>query len=224
MSRKAIPKKLEKLIYQESGMCCPMCSETDVSTFQIHHIQPYSEVKEHTFDNMILLCSSCHSKVTAGDIHEREIYKLKINLSNGNHPYINKDEKKDSNVINLSDYVVNEGIVANNVNVDLPKPPKIIQQPPDGAIASSLQHRNYVKYLIDRYHEFKLAEAGKNKMNYQIFYQTIKRQFGSKWDMIDLNRFDILTSYLQDRIDKTRLGRNRTKCYSSFDEYMQKHG
>lgn len=55
---------------------------------------------------------------------------------------------------------------------------------PSGTIASSAIHRNYTKYLIDRYHDFKKANAGKAKMNYVIFYEAIKRGFGAKWDHI----------------------------------------
>ena len=223
MNRKAMPEKIKKRIYQESGMLCPMCGESDVSTFEIHHIQAFADVGKHEEENMILLCSNCHSKVTAGEFQETDIFKLKIAIMKGKHPYINK--KNPNNIINFTGGL-NEGIVANKVEIkNQNKSIKI--KAPDGTIALSLNHRNYVKYLIDRYHEFKKAEVGKGKMNYAIFYGSIKREFGAKWDMIQLNRFGVLSKYLQRRIDKTILGKNQKAKhmirYSTFKEYLAKH-
>ncbi len=128
-------------------------------------------------------------------------------------------------VINFSGGI-NQGVVANKVEIKNTKK-QVKFEAPQGAIASSLLHRNYTKYLIDRYHEFKKAEVGKEKMNYKIFYASIKRKFGAKWDLIPIERFEELTFYLQERIDKTILGKNKkatnSKSYSTFNEYLSKH-
>ncbi|MDH3976142.1 MAG: HNH endonuclease [Deltaproteobacteria bacterium] len=223
MSRKSIPEKIKKLIFQEAGMMCPMCGETDVSTFDIHHIQPFKLVEVHDEDNMILLCKNCHGKVTAGDYSESQILRLKVALANGRHPYIKK--KKPSNVINLRNSI-NTGILANKLEINSTN--KVIKlNAPEGCIGANRDHRNYVKRLIDRYHEFKKAEVGTGKMNYAIFYKTIQRKFGAKWDMLPLNVFDSLCQYLQNRIDETVLGKNKKKKgikrYSTFPEYLEKY-
>lgn len=80
MKRKAIPEKIKKSLYQEAGMTCPQCGEKDISTFEIHHITPFSEVGSHEEENLILLCSNCHAKVTSGDISESVILKLKYHF------------------------------------------------------------------------------------------------------------------------------------------------
>jgi len=135
------------------------------------------------------------------------------------------NNENSDNVINFSGGT-NYGVVANKVEVKNTKKHVKIEAP-QGAIASSLIHRNYTKYLIDRYHEFKKAEVGKEKMNYKILYGSIKRKFGAKWDMVPLGRFHELVLYLQDRIDKTVLGKNKkaskSKSYSSFEEYAEKY-
>ena len=65
-------------------------------------------------------------------------------------------------------------------------------------------------------------------MNYNILYASIKRKFGAKWDMIPMERFDDLSEYLQQQIDKTSLGKNYKskgrKNYSTFSEYRDKYG
>ncbi len=129
------------------------------------------------------------------------------------------------NVVNFTGGV-NEGIVANKVEIKTTNK-NIKISAPQGAIASSLLHRNYTKYLIDRYHEFKKADVGKEKMKYTVFYSSIKREFGAKWDMIPLKKFPELSSFIQRRIDNTILGKNKkannVKCHSSFEEYAAKH-
>ncbi len=140
-----------------------------------------------------------------------------------------KNKIKNANTGNVINFTggTNEGIVANKVEIKTIKNNVTIAAP-HGTIASSLMHRNYSKYLIDRYHEFKKADVGKDKMNYAVFYGAIKREFGAKWDMIPLERFSELSSFIQRRIDNTILGKNKksnnVKRYSSIDEYTAKHG
>jgi len=151
---------------------------------------------------------------------------LEIEIMKFSDKVKNKIENTNSrNILNFRGN--NEGIVANNVEIKtLKKTVKV--SAPQGTIASSLIHRNYSKYLVDRYHDFKLADVGKEKMKYTILYSAIKREFGAKWDMIPLEKFNELSSFLQKRIDGTILGKNKKankiKRYSSFEEYSVKHG
>lgn len=232
---KSIPEKIKKKIYQESGMVCPMCGEEDVATFEIHHIKPISEGGETEERNLILLCSSCHSKVTHGGIKKSNILKLKQSLHNVNRSQSHKTaqshktESVPSNVINFPKGI-NQGIIANVINKTKIVTPRntVKMSPPDGSIASDLMHKNYIKYLIDRYHKFKEADVGRKEMKYSILYSSIKRKFGAKWDMIPMERFDELSGYLQQRIDGTILGKThksrKQKNYSEFLEYCEKHG
>lgn len=40
---------------------------------EIEHIEPYSEVRKHEFDNLVLLCSRCHREVTSKRISKRRV-------------------------------------------------------------------------------------------------------------------------------------------------------
>jgi len=136
------------------------------------------------------------------------------------------DNKGAVNVLNFTGGF-NEGIVANNLEIR-PTNKTIKIAAPLGTIASSLIHRNYSKYLIDRYHDFKVADVGKENMKYSVFYSVIKRKFGAKWDMIPLGKFADLSFFIQQKIDNTILGKNKKtkhiKSYSTFEEYSDKHG
>lgn len=225
MVSRHIPEKMKKRIYQEANMTCPNCGERDVSTFEIHHIQPFSEVKKHEEKNLILLCSNCHASATAGQLSEIAVLRLKLELMTGSLTTSLKTEPAVSNVISL-DSVRNQGVIANNVTVKGTLA-RVTQLPTSGSIACSLTHRNYIKYLIDRYHNFKVAEVGKSGMKYAVFYGSIKRKFGAKWDSIPLDRFSELSEYIQKRIDKTVLGKKHKsqgrRCYSSYEEYLKKN-
>ena len=224
---KSIPERIRKKIYQESGMACPICGEENVATFEIHHIKPISEGGKDEEGNLILLCSNCHSKVTHGEIKTPEILKLKKSLRNADRS--RKTESVSSNVINFLEGI-NQGTIANVVNkTEIVTQSKTVKvNPPDGSIASNLMHKNYIKHLIDRYHEFKKFKVGRAGMKYAILYDSIKRGFGAKWDMIPMERFDELSEFLQQQIDRTFLGKTRKsrrqKNYSTFSEYCDKYG
>ena len=208
-------------------MICPICGEEDVTTFEIHHIKPIAEGGKTTEGNLILLCSNCHSKVTHGEIEAPEIIKLKRSLRGGNRSH--KTGNTSSNVINFPKGV-NQGTIANVVNkTEIVTQNKTVRiNPPDGSIASNLVHRNYIKKLIDRYHKFKEYDVGRDGMKYPILYKSIEREFGAKWDMVPIGKFDRLSEFLQQKIDRTKLGRTLKsrgqKNYSTFQEYRDKHG
>lgn len=180
-----------------------------------HHIKYYAEEQKHEFNNLILVCANCHERIHAGEILTSVVYQKKIDATSGKrHP--------SGNVIHLENST-NTGVIANKV---VSRSVRVTQAPPAGTIASDREARNYVKYLIDRYHEFKATDVGKENMNYAVFYGAIKRKFGAKWDHIALDKLDQVISYICDRIDKTALGRNRKaqgqKNYSIFREFIQR--
>ena len=221
MSRKPIPRLVEKRLYKEANSQCPRCEQADVATLQVHHIKPVAEGGSDDEENLIVLCSNCHSKVTSDEITEAEILRLKISLMKGTSPRASNNTN--GKIVNFTGGA-NSGIIANEVTMKTQKK-TVRMNPPPGSIGSSLDHRNYIKYLIDRYHEFKKADS-REDMKYNIFYRTINREFGAKWDMIALEQFDKLSIHIQTRIDRTILGRNKkarsVKRYSTFQEHQEK--
>ena len=225
MQRTRISERVKKKLRQETENRCPICGEDNEFTFEYHHIKPVAEGGKSEEKNLILLCSNCHSKVTHSQIEESEILRVKKLLSNDYYQY--RAKKTARNVIDFSG--INKGQVANNIEkIEIKTQNKTVKiNPPPGAIASSLLHRNYIKSLVDKYHKFKKSEVGQEKMKYSILHDSIKREFGAKWDMIPLERFNDLSAYLQDRIDKTILGKihkaKGRRSYSTFEEYIDKH-
>jgi hypothetical protein len=78
--RKNIPQKnkVRAELQREIQSMCPFCESEDVGHFEIHHIDenPSNNLKS----NLLLLCPSCHSKVTKGDITMIEVLNKKEKL------------------------------------------------------------------------------------------------------------------------------------------------
>ncbi len=72
---------MDRAVRVEAGHRCaiPTCRAT--SGLQIHHIEEWAKVREHSFENLILLCANCHARITAGEIDRRSVTAYKRNLS-----------------------------------------------------------------------------------------------------------------------------------------------
>ncbi len=77
--RPAVPLRLKRAVLVEAGHRCaiPTCRAVPV---EIAHIVPWSEAREHTFDNLIALCPNCHSRFDRGDIDRLSMIIYKRNL------------------------------------------------------------------------------------------------------------------------------------------------
>lgn len=134
-------------------------------------------------------------------------------------------------VINFHSRVGNAVVGDNNkvtIKNVIPKKTTKIKYP-EGCIGYDNIKGNYIGYLITRYHEYKEYEVGKANMNYARFGSDLKRIFkiGKNRSIynVPIDRFDELSSYIQIRIDGTKLaqinkGKARTKNYETFEEYV----
>lgn len=77
--RPPIPRQLRREVLFEAGHRCaiPTCKQVPV---EIAHIVPWSQIGEHTFDNLIALCPTCHTRYDRGDIDRQSMFMYKRNL------------------------------------------------------------------------------------------------------------------------------------------------
>jgi hypothetical protein len=98
---------------------------------------------------------------------------------------------------------------------------------PAGSIGRDLSQRNYIRYLVERYHRFREADSsfgsGSPRFSYAVIFKSIERRFKAPTYFIPQVRFNELVEYLQQRVDQTILGkRNRARgiCnYASPEEF-----
>ena len=195
--------------------------------------------ERHAFDNLILMCAR-HSKLIDSEpnrftadwlreikaeharegpieLPESDAHKAELLLKNYRSIYISAGGHV--MVDSLGAIQADRAVIMNQK-----KSVQIL--PPRGSLASDLSKRNYVKHLIDRYHEFASQQPGR-KFSFAAIYAEITKRFGAKWDLIPLHLFEDLASFLQHRIDRTMIGgMNRGKGnpnYSTYDEFCQKY-
>jgi len=91
--RPPIPRHLEREVKMETGYRCaiPACRQTPVV---IAHIIPWEKVKEHTFDNLIALCPTCHARYDyTKEIDRKAMFQYKTNLSVVNGRYCDLEQR-----------------------------------------------------------------------------------------------------------------------------------
>jgi len=220
---KVISAKTKKLIFQEANSRCAFCSESNIDTLEIHHIHERADGGGNEPENLILVCANCHNAITNNTISKSEVMGKKNTLMQ--KTLVEKTKEKTSAKIFHLNNSINNGFIGETINIKTVRITSLKLSPPENSIASDLNKRNYVKRLIERYQEFKKSEKDIGNYKYAIIYSAIKREFKCKWDMIPLYKFDNLVLYLQNRIDKTILGRTRKnrgeKNYRSFEEFLK---
>ncbi|MGD9851192.1 MAG: HNH endonuclease [Nitrospirales bacterium] len=68
--RPPIPAELKREVRQRCGFGCVICGSP---IYDYDHIEEFSLVKEHTFENLTLLCPLCHRKKTKGLITKQMV-------------------------------------------------------------------------------------------------------------------------------------------------------
>lgn len=87
--RPSIPRPLERELFVEAGYRCAIPTCRAAAPLQIDHIEDWAKVREHKFENMIVLCSNCHGRKGSrrGQIDRTALRQYKANLSILNHRY-----------------------------------------------------------------------------------------------------------------------------------------
>lgn len=81
-----VPALLARQLKVEAGHRCaiPTCRQVPI---ELAHIEPWHKVREHSFENMIALCPTCHTRFDGGDIDRRSMRMYKANLTIINSRY-----------------------------------------------------------------------------------------------------------------------------------------
>ncbi|MGW8846842.1 HNH endonuclease [Streptomyces xiamenensis] len=90
--RCAIPEALKRSTLVEAGHRCaiPVCRQVPV---EIAHIVPWSKVNEHSPDNLIALCPTCHARYDKGEIDRKSMLQYKSNLEVLNGRYTDTERQ-----------------------------------------------------------------------------------------------------------------------------------
>lgn len=128
------------------------------------------------------------------------------------------------NVTSIADSTVHGGVHTGPTTINQIHRGRRSSRPteyPVGSIGRDLVQRNYVRYLVERYHRFRQADSrfgsGPARFSYAVFFKNIEREFKAPTYFIPEARFNELVEYLQQRIDRTILGkRNRARGIRNY--------
>ncbi len=110
----------------------------------------------------------------------------------------------------------NRNTVIGQIVFSTPKVKSVKTEYPAGSIGADLLRRNYVKYLVERYHKFKEADGSFGKASrhsYAVIYKNIEASFKAPAYFVPVTRFDELVAYLQGRIDRTMQPAKEVRCH-----------
>ena len=246
-----------KRLFALSGNRCaftdcliPIAEENGTITGVICHIKaarpggPRYDIEQteegrHSFSNLILLCAR-HSKIIDSEPRRYTVSRL-LEMKRNHEPRgpveISDFDRRIAEIL-LNNYRTMHitagghvmvgspgGIQTSNLTIKNQKRKPTIN-PPAGSVGSSLSHRNYIQHLIERYNGFASQQPGR-KFKHAVIYTRIKARFGAHWNFASLDRFEDIATFLQQSIDRTKLGSiNRSKGipnFSLFTEYRQKY-
>ncbi|TCM51118.1 hypothetical protein C8J36_110125 [Rhizobium sp. PP-F2F-G48] len=241
--RCAFPGCAVRLVDESGAIIGEICHMKARNAHGPRYDPSQSETERQSYDNLLLLCPTHHRTIDA----QPEVFSVALLKDMKARAEADHSEPERPNdaffaaalLAKLHDLVItdNRGNIAINspgsvqagtvVFKTTKSKPKIAA--PAGSIGADGDRRRYVKYLIDRYIQFaKLEPSRSGEFKHAVIYASIKREFGSQWELVSLARFADLCVYLQARIAKTRFGRiNAAKgqaLFSSFEEYLSKHG
>lgn len=198
-----------------------------------------TDEERNGFNNLILLCGRHHTIIdTEISAHSVErLIKIKENHEQSGIIEITPQTTSiaESLLQNYQKIIIqnNKGPVAvnspgaiqtNTLNLKTTKR-NVTIAPPDGSVSSVLEMCSYTEYLISKHQDYQKQHKEKTgKYKYMAIFNAIKREYGCKWQLIPVERFEELVLFLQKRIDNTKIGRIRKsrgqKRYHSFREHI----
>jgi len=222
--RNAIPALKQKQLLQEANSQCPFCGDRDVSAIEFHHMD--NDPSNNDLGNLIIVCSSCHSRITKGVISEADVFTKKRELY-----WTSQSRLKDSQAkfnVNITSSTFHGDIAQNIIKISGMKAPRLVHPP--GSIGANLAMKGYVDYLVRRYFDYRKADRsyGRNKnFSHAVLHKNIEREFGAKTFFLPEYTCIKLVEYLTRHIDNTIQGKKNRSMgipnYHDFETHCEKY-
>lgn len=243
--------KTVKVLFARAGNRCaypgcpsPLVESNDCVTGEICHIRALhiggprfdksqTDSQRNHAENLILMCSR-HHKIVDDDPQTYSVDAL-VAMKREVEAFPNaeitpsisrKAELLYQHFIHVQGDLRIDAIHAHTVTIKSPKQarPKITLSPE--VIGGNPDHRAYLKYLIDRYHEFASGQSGR-EFKFAVVYRGIKNRFKATWEHIPISRFEEVVRFMHEKIDGTIVGRLRKSksqsSYEPFDRFLRDH-
>ena len=182
----------------------------------LRHIQWLDYWKPDGFQRLIRAIQRCEFPSSSEQsITLRDVSKVK-----------RSDSKRTStsNIVKIAGDV-SGSIVANTIHLDGKRLSRMNH--PAGSIGANLHKKNYIQYLITRYYKYRDADksyGATRDFSHAEIHKSIESKFKVKTYFVPQHRFEEVSNYVKQRIDRTILGKNNAKKgilnYESFDNFI----
>jgi hypothetical protein len=228
--RQTVGRVLRHRLFDEVRSTCPnpTCQSEGVSVLELHHIDGDRSLS--VFENLLALCSSCHTQSEKRLISESDLVLWKRMLQHGHHPRLGPRAIATLPPTPTLNVGQNYGQVAQNITNKFVQPEAgATQIILPGSIGSDPACYNYIEYLIGRLAEFRAAGSSygqkrRGAVHPGVIKNQIKNERGALPKNLDRELADGLAQELKDKIDDTALGRNRRSKgmanYHSFEVHL----
>jgi hypothetical protein len=214
--RTAIPRIVIVRLQKESNNKCAFCDFNDPGHLEVHHIDEDRTHKDP--ERLIMVCPTCHSKINSNDITRSDVETRKKELISKIDLNFQKEKK-----LTLNTTVANISTGNNTTLIVEKSKTRVFKKYPQGCIGYDIKKANYIGKLVERYHQYKEWQVGKERMNYAILNSQLKKQFkiGKQRSIynIPIEEFENLAKTIQERIDNTKLGRINKKKHPNYLPY-----
>ena len=203
--RTRVTELQKKKLQQEVNSCCPFCGNAEAATWEFHHIN--GDRNQSELNNLILVCGSCHNRITKGEISEADV-RFKKNMILSGCFEQKQPPKENLSPENTVIYFGDKGVV--NQNVYNSSKVSLRVAPALDSFAANADARNTLNAMVKQLAEYRVK--GNPKLNYKTIFPAIHkdlaRHFGATSSLnIGINHKQEVFDYLQKKIDATMQGR-----------------
>lgn len=227
--RAAIKAPIKHQLMDECDSACAECRSTKQSTLEFHHIN--GDRSHSVYENLIVLCASCHSEFSRGGKSEADALLLKrmaqagkLAPRKGSEPHISVG--------------VNSGVVAGSVGTVNIKVPRSGSKPViPGTIGADPDMRSYADYLVKRYIEWrkksdvqlkKVGRAPRKPFSPGAAHSILGEGFGitNSVNLISEGSFFRWVEAAHAKINRTVWGKtNKYRNFHTWEEHLkERHG
>jgi hypothetical protein len=219
MARTKIPKenKVRAILQQEINSVCPFCDNSDVGHFQIHHIDENPSNNE--IINLLLVCPTCHSKITKGDISEEVVKHKKEELMKNNN---DNPKSSGARIYNINS-PFKESVLGDVENLYMN--PKTVNRPivQPTEIHITQEQASVIKKLVDDIIDIN-DKAGKYRTTeqkskaYQSYWSSFKKKFNvTSYHLLPKEKYVLAETWLRKQV-----AMNRPKLRKTNNEEWKK--
>jgi hypothetical protein len=220
--RLTLSKTTEKRAFQQAGSVCGFCPEHEIASLQVHHID--SDPSNNVLENLLVVCATCHTKITGGLISEADVRTKKREVE-WRHGQRTAHTPTAAVNVSITSSSFRGDVAQNLTKIVAASRPRIAH--PLGSLGADLRKKGYVDYLLTRYFQYRKADGSygsRRPFSHAEIHRTIQSEFGHKTFFMPAEFFERLVQFLQSRINRTILGRNNSSKhvpnYHSYEEHL----